>query len=65
MYKDPPQQHRFKKGTSGNPAGRPKKVKASIDLLEQFLQAFLLAMKHDESAKSKITRIQKILDERD
>lgn len=28
-YAKPPKQHRFKKGQSGNPAGRPKKEKPS------------------------------------
>ncbi|MFV0626065.1 MAG: DUF5681 domain-containing protein [Alphaproteobacteria bacterium] len=65
MYKKPPAHTRFKKGTSGNPAGRPKKVKANITLLEQLLETFLLAIKHDEPAKSKITRIEKILGEKD
>ena len=31
-YGKPPKKHRFKKGKSGNPAGRPKKEKADEDL---------------------------------
>jgi hypothetical protein len=30
-YRNPPAAHRFKKGVSGNPKGRPKKTKASAD----------------------------------
>ncbi|MXO69489.1 hypothetical protein GRI72_11730 [Altererythrobacter marinus] len=31
-YGRPPRHSRFRKGQSGNPAGRPKKQKASVDL---------------------------------
>ena len=31
-YGKPPKQHRFKKGVSGNPAGRPPKVQQDNDL---------------------------------
>lgn len=31
-YKKPPRKHRFKKGQSGNPAGRPRKEKPDEDL---------------------------------
>lgn len=30
-YKKPPEKHRFKKGFSGNPAGRPRRKPASCD----------------------------------
>lgn len=34
-YKRPPKKHRFKKGQSGNPAGRPRKKKGECDPLSE------------------------------
>lgn len=33
-YKRPPKEHQFKKGSSGNPGGRPRKVEAPVSLDE-------------------------------
>jgi hypothetical protein len=37
-YKKPPPQHRFTKGRSGNPLGRPKKPKTINTLLDKVLK---------------------------
>jgi len=34
-YKNPPELHRFKPGTSGNPSGRPKKINFSEVFFEE------------------------------
>jgi Family of unknown function (DUF5681) len=36
-YKRPPRMHRFRKGKSGNPGGRPKKAKSRRELVRRVL----------------------------
>lgn len=40
-YKKPPKHSRFKPGQSGNPAGRPKKMKGLRELLDEALQEMI------------------------
>ncbi|PAF48129.1 hypothetical protein BKH46_02125 [Helicobacter sp. 12S02634-8] len=47
------------------PRWSPQKADTkNLELLEHFLQTFILALKNDRQAKDKITRIKRILDEK-
>lgn len=50
-YGRPPEQHRFKKGQSGNPRGRPRKSKGAIDPLN------VLDAKHKVRVSGKIKQL--------
>lgn len=43
-YKDPPEEHKFKKGEVTNPGGRPKGAIGGKKILEKFL-----ALQHEDS----------------
>ena len=55
----PPKQHQFKKGLSGNPKGRPKKLPKSHDLLwEELRRPIKLKIRGKET---RITRLEAML----
>ena len=62
----PPVKHRFVKGRSGNPLGRPKKLRDTELLLIaiKFSDELARAYYHKGNATRKINRIRKILDEK-
>ncbi len=62
----PPVKHRFVKGRSGNPLGRPKKLRDTELLLVaiKFFDELARAYYYKGNAARKINRIRKILDEK-
>ena len=61
-YRHPPSHTRFKKGQSGNPEGRPKKVKRPLSFVDEFLAIFLKPVTINENGKrTKITKMQAAL----
>ena len=60
----PPVKHRFVKGRSGNPLGRPKKLRDTELLLIaiKFFDELARAYYHKGHAAHKMNRIRKILD---
>ncbi|MGA0570045.1 DUF5681 domain-containing protein [Variovorax sp. VNK109] len=55
-YKSPPKATQFRKGTSGNPRGRPKGSKNFMTLLEQELSEPIVV--NEDGRRKKVTRMQ-------
>jgi hypothetical protein len=55
-YRRPPESGQFKKGTSGNPRGRPKGSANFLTILEQELSQTVVV--NENGKKKKITRLQ-------
>lgn len=50
-YGKPPKAHRFRKGQSGNPSGRPKGQKTSLDLLRKEIDRKVTVTEHGRQRK--------------
>ena len=58
-YRKPPVANRFKKGSSGNPKGRPKGSKNFATLLEKELKQTVVV--NENGKRRKVTRLQAIV----
>lgn len=60
----PPIEKRFKKGTSGNPYGRPRIVECDIfEIMLGLMKLFLRFKNKDRGVTSKLLKIKEVLDE--
>ncbi|WP_424244248.1 hypothetical protein Dip510_001449 [Elusimicrobium posterum] len=64
MTRVPPIEQRFKKGTSGNPYGRPRITERDVFILTTALFELLIKYKNkDRTVQDRLKRIKEILDE--
>ncbi len=57
-YKKPPVFHRFRKGQSGNPLGRPSTLKRNAIEIVEYL--FIITTKEQKLSRKTIQKIRKI-----
>jgi hypothetical protein len=60
-YGRPPEEHRFKKGTSGNPRGRPRKTHSETDILSMMLAEAFRPVPVTEKGKARRMPVMQVV----